>query len=92
MPTQKPRIALTVPEDMNATLDRLSTLTGFPKSKLIIEMLEEYVPILEKTINALEQIQSDKENASVIAKQFASDLLLDGNEKLGTIALEVKKL
>ena len=47
MPTQKPRIALTVPEDMNATLDRLSTLTGVPKSKLIIEMLEEYVPILK---------------------------------------------
>lgn len=92
MPSQKPRIALTVPENINATLERLSVLTGVPKSKLIIEMLEEYVPILERTIDALQQIQDDKANASTIAKQFANDLLLEGNEKLGVIASEAKKL
>lgn len=92
MPSQKPRIALTVPEEINATLERLSVLTGVPKSKLIIEMLSEYVPILERTIEALQQIQDDKANASTIAKQFANDLLLEGNEKLGVIASEAKKL
>lgn len=92
MPSRKPRVALTMPPEIDATLDRLSDLTGVPKTKLIIEMLEEYVPILEKTINALEQIQSDKENASVIAKHFANELLLDGTEKLGVVASEAKKL
>lgn len=92
MPSRKPRVALTMPPEIDATLDRLSDLTGVPKTKLIIEMLEEYVPILEKTINALEQIQSDKENASAIAKQFANELLLDGTEKLGVVASEAKKL
>lgn len=92
MPSRKPRVALTMPPEIDETLDRLSDLTGVPKTKLIIEMLAEYVPILEKTINALEQIQSDKENASVIAKQFANELLLDGTEKLGVVASEAKKL
>ncbi|MGL3046143.1 hypothetical protein ACSJMR_13960 [Acinetobacter pecorum] len=92
MPTQKPRIALTVPDDINATLERLSDLTGTPKSKLIIEMLQEYTPILERAIDALEQIKADKSNAPTIAKQFASELILEGSEKLGEVAAEAKKL
>ena len=92
MSNQNPRVALTVPKDLNNILQRLSDLTGVPKTKLIIEMLEEYSPVLEKTISALEQIHSDKANASNIAKQFASDLLIDSNEKLGLIASEAKKL
>ena len=92
MPSRKPRVALTVPDDINSTLDRLSDLTGTPKTKLILEMLEEYLPILERTIDALEKIQADKANAPNIAKQFANDLLLEGTEKLGSIASEAKKI
>ncbi|WP_265732517.1 hypothetical protein [Acinetobacter baumannii] len=36
-------------------------LTGTPKSKLIVEMLEQYVPILEQVVDTLEKIKSDKE-------------------------------
>jgi predicted DNA-binding protein len=92
MPSRKPRVALTVPDDINSTLDRLSDLTGTPKTKLILEMLEEYMPILDRTISALEQIQADKANAPAIAKKFAQDMLLDGNEMLGLIASEAKNL
>ena len=77
---------------MDDILERLSDLTNQPKSKLIIEMLEEYAPILEQTLNALEQIKANKENAPNIAKQFATEMLLDGNQKLGSIASEVKNL
>ncbi|MCW8554965.1 hypothetical protein OQH30_18315, partial [Acinetobacter baumannii] len=75
MPTQKPRIALTVPDEINQTLDRLYELTGTPKSKLIVEMLEQYVPILEQVVDTLEKIKSDKENGKEIAKKFAQDML-----------------
>jgi predicted DNA-binding protein len=92
MPSRKPRVALTVPDDINSILDRLSDLTGTPKTKLILEMLEEYMPILDRTISALEQIQADKANAPAIAKKFAQDMLLDGNEMLGLIASEAKNL
>ena len=92
MPSRKPRIALTVPGNIDLILERLSILTNTPKTKLILEMLEEYMPVLERTLDALEQIQADKENASSIAKQFATELLLEGNEKLGLVASEAKKL
>lgn len=92
MPSRKPRIALTVPDEINDTLERMSNLTGVPKSKLIIEMLEEYLPVLDRTIDALEEIQANKANASNIAKQFVSDILLNSTEKLGVIASEAKKL
>lgn len=86
------RIALTVPLEMDAVLDRLSVLTNQPKTKLIMEMLEEYMPVLEKTLNALVQIKENKERGSEIAKQFALEVLADSNEKLGVIASEAKNL
>lgn len=92
MANQKKRIALTVPEDVDAVLEKLSDLTGAPKTRLIMEILQEYLPIFERTVNALEQIASDKENAVDIAKKFASELLLEGNEKLGNMASEVRNL
>ena len=42
-----------------------------------MEMLEEYMPVLERTVDALEQIQANKANAPEIAKHFASELLLE---------------
>lgn len=92
MPSQKPRIALTVPDDINDILDKLNSLTGTPKTKLIIEMLEDYMPVLQQVVDALEQINKDKENGKEIAKKFAQDMLFDGNELLGLIAKEAKQL
>jgi len=84
------RIALSVPPDMDDVLDKLSDLTGQPKTKIILEMMEQYVPVLEQTVAALEQIRDNKENALSIVQKFAGDLLLDGNQMLGQIATEVK--
>lgn len=86
------RIALSVPPDMDDLLDKVSALTGQPKTKVIVEMLEQYVPILEQMLKALEQIRDNKEDALEIAKKFAGEMLLDGNQKLGQIANEVKNL
>lgn len=86
------RIALSVPPEMEEVLDKISDLTGQPKTKIILEMLEQYVPVLEQTIEALEQIRDNKENALSIVQKFAGDLLLDGNQVLGQIATEVKNL
>ena len=92
MPSRKPRIALTVPDDINTTLDRLYELTGTPKSKLIVEMLEQYVPILDEVVSTLEKIKADKENGKEIAKKFAQDMLFDGQELLGQVAREARDL
>lgn len=92
MPSQRPRIALTVPHEIDATLTRLYQLTGTPKTKLIIEMLEEYTPILEGVVATLEKVNQDKENGKQIAKEYATKMLFDGQEMLGLLANEAKKL
>ena len=92
MPTRKPRMMLSVPDDLNDLLERLSDLSGTPKTKLVIEMLEQFAPVLEQVLDAMEKIKSDKEKAPLIAKQFALEMLADGQEKLSFIASEAKKL
>lgn len=92
MPSQKPRIALTVPDDINEVLDRISQLTNTPKSKLIVEMLEQYMPVFEQVAQTIEKIKTDKDNGKTIAKQFAQDLIFDSHEVLAQIAKEAKDL
>ena len=92
MSNQKKRIALTVPDDIDNVLERLSSLTNAPKTKIIMELLQEYLPVLDRTATALEQIIADKENAHDIAIKFGNELLLDSSEKLGIVASEIKSL
>lgn len=92
MPSRKPRIALTIPDDLNDLLDRLSDFSGTPKSKLIVEMLEQYSPIFEQVLSSLEQIKADKEKAPLVAKEFATNMLFDLNDMVGEFSKEVRKL
>ena len=92
MPSRKPRVALTIPDDLNDLLDSVSALSGTPKTKLIIEMLEQYSPVLEQVLSAMQQIKADKEKAPEIAKKFANEMLLDATSMVGDFSKEVKKL
>lgn len=92
MPSQKPRVALTLPDDLNAVFERISVLQGIPKTKVILELLTAYQPVLEQTLDALEKIEQDKENAQKIAKEFGQNLLLDASVMLGNVSKEVKDL
>lgn len=92
MPSQKPRVALTLPDDLNAVFERLSKKQGIPKTKIILELLTAYQPILEETLEALEKIEKDKDNAKQIAKEFGQNMLLDANVMLGTVSKEVQDL
>ena len=92
MPTQKPRIMLTVPNEINDLLERLSDLSGTPKTKLIIEMLEQYAPVLDQVVTTMQKIQDDKDNGKEIAKKFAQDMLFQAHEFMGLVAKEAKEL
>lgn len=92
MPSKKPRIALTVPPEIDVLLDRLSDLTGTPKTKIIVEMLGEYLPVISSIVEILEQVKADKENGKAIVKNFAQNMLLDANIKLGQAAKEASEL
>ncbi|MCA4799603.1 hypothetical protein VXQ17_13000 [Acinetobacter towneri] len=92
MPAKNPRTNLTLPADLDAVITDLARLQGIAKAKVITEFLLQVQPVLEQTRDALLAVHENKEDALNIARNFAHDLLIDGNEKLAQIANEVKKL
>ena len=92
MPSRKPRVALTVPDDLNALFDRISELNGTPKTKLIVELLQAYEPVLTEMLDTLEKIHADKENAQKIVKQFGQNLVMEASSILGDVSKEVQDL
>ena len=92
MPSRKPRVALTVPDDLNALFDRISDLNGTPKTKLIVELLQAYEPVLTEMLDTLEKIHADKENAQKIVKQFGQNLVMEASSILGDVSKEVQDL
>lgn len=92
MPSRKPRVALTMPDDLNALFDRISELNGTPKTKLIVELLQAYEPVLTEMLDTLEKIHADKENAQRIVKQFGQNLVMEASSILGDVSKEVQDL
>lgn len=92
MPSRKARVALTMPDDLNALFDRISELNGMPKTKLIVELLQAYEPVLIEMLDTLEKIHADKENAQKIVKQFGQNLVMEASSILGDVSKEVQDL
>ena len=92
MPSSKARVALTMPDDLNALFDRISELNGMPKTKLIVELLQAYEPVLTEMLDTLEKIHADKENAQKIVKQFGQNLVMEASSILGDVSKEVRDL
>ena len=92
MPSRKPRVALTMPDDLNALFDRISELNGTPKTKLIVELLQAYEPVLTEMLDTLEKIHADKENAQKIVKQFGQKIVMEASSILGDVSKEVQDL
>ena len=92
MPSRKPRVALTMPDDLNALFDRISELNGTPKTKLIVELLQAYEPVLTEMLDTLEKIHADKDNAQKIVKQFGQNLVMEASSILGDVSKEVQDL
>ena len=92
MPSRKPRVALTMPDDLTALFDRISELNGTPKTKLIVELLQAYEPVLTEMLDTLEKIHADKENAQKIVKQFGQNLVMEASSILGDVSKEVQDL
>ena len=77
MPSQKPRIALTVDDDMNELLTEIATLQGIPKSTLIVQYLDALRPHIVEIREALRLVQQQKDATPHLRK-----MLLDGQQEL----------
>lgn len=76
MPTQNPRISVTLTPEIAALLDRLSVLVGNSKSSMVAELLAEAVPIFERMITVLEAAQTLKEQATGGIAEIGAGLAL----------------
>lgn len=72
MPSQKPRIALTVDNDLNTLLEDLSVLMKKPKSTIITDLLVDVTPMLTDLRDALQLAEQKKDIKPVLARMTAS--------------------
>lgn len=92
LPSQKPRLNLTLPDSLNEVISELAELQGIPKTRIITEILLEVEPMLKQMSEALTAVKENKQDAVKIARDYAQNALLESNEKLGSFAQEVRKL
>lgn len=71
MPSQKPRIALTVDNDLNKLLEDLSVLMKKPKSTIITDLLVDVTPMLKDLKEALELAEQKKDIKPALARMTA---------------------
>ena len=91
MPSRKPRVALTMPDDLNALFDRISELNGTPKTKLIVELLQAYEPVLTEMLDTLEKYMPIRKTQKIV-KQFGQNLVMEASSILGDVSKEVQDL
>lgn len=92
MPSRKPRVALTLPDDLNVLLDQVADYQGTPKTKLITEILLECQPIFEQMLTAYKLIEENKEGTADIVKKFGAQAVVEASSKTTSLAQEVASL
>lgn len=71
MPTANPRINVTIPPSLDATVSRLSALTRTSKSQVLRELLEAAEPALQRAVTLMEAAQTA---AAAVKHSLARDL------------------
>lgn len=87
MPSQKPRIALTVEPDVNNALERLSSLTGEPKTRIINDFLGQLLPVFLDMADSLQHIKETKEAIPQLARwtAFANEQVAVMNNEMANL-------
>jgi hypothetical protein len=79
MPTAKRRIALAVPDDVDVVLTGLASMLQKPKTALITELLQQSLPQLKLSLDALKMAQQGQPEGAL---NLMADLLRDAGFKL----------
>lgn len=72
MPSQKPRVNLTISHELNNLLQDLAVLMKKPKSTIIVDFLDEITPMLEDLKQALELAEQKKDIKPTLARMTAA--------------------
>ena len=72
MPSQKPRLNLTLDDDLNDVITDLSKLMGIPKTRVITDLLKDVLPVLTEVRDALNLAKEKKNVVPNLARLAAS--------------------
>ena len=72
MPSQKPRVNLTISHELNDLLQDVAVLMKKPKSTIIVDFLEEITPMLKDLKQALELAEQKKDIKPTLARMTAA--------------------
>ena len=72
MPSQKPRVNLTISHELNDLLQDLAVLMKKPKSTIIVDFLDEITPMLKDLKQALELAEQKKDIKPTLARMTAA--------------------
>ena len=72
MPSQKPRVNLTISHELNDLLQDVAVLMKKPKSTIIVDFLDEITPMLKDLKQALELAEQKKDIKPTLARITAA--------------------
>ena len=72
MPSQKPRVNLTISHELNDLLQDVAVLMKKPKSTIIVDFLDEITPMLKDLKQALELAEHKKDIKPTLARMTAA--------------------
>ena len=72
MPSQKPRVNLTISHELNDLLQDVAVLMKKPKSTIIVDFLDEITPVLKDLKQALELAEQKKDIKPTLARMTAA--------------------
>ena len=72
MPTRNPRLAITLDRETRAIIDRLSTLTKQPASRIVSDCMTESAPVLHRIADAIERVKLVTESRSAAIRAALS--------------------
>ena len=72
MPSQKPRVNLTISHELNDLLQDVAFLMKKPKSTIIVDFLDEITPMLKDLKQALELAEQKKDIKPTLARMTAA--------------------
>lgn len=87
MPSQKPRLNLTLDDELNDVITDLSKLMGIPKTRVITDLLKDVLPVLTEVRDALNLAKEKKNVVPNLARLAAS-----ANAETGVINKEMADL
>lgn len=87
MPSQKPRLNLTLDDELNDVITDLAKLMGIPKTRVITDLLTDVMPVMVEMRDALKLVREKKSAVPNLARLAAT-----ANSKTGAINSQMADL